>query len=200
MTFPLRQIKVFSILILGLLLLGIFFGFDKITLSIMAHHHEVLDIGMVYISKWAEWPLIAISIILSFYVLGKKAWIWALAFAIEGVLIQLAKIWINWPRPAIKFPEQVREISGITLSQWKAFPSGHTAAAFFGTALFVSLLKPQWPRAIKYSSIFLAFAVGYSRIYLGQHSFEDVLAGALIGLWLYTGFYQYFRYKKWINP
>ncbi len=195
-----RQIKIFSLLFLGLLILGIFIGFDQVTLAIMSMHHEILDIGMVYISKWAEWPLIAISILLSFYILGKKGWIWGMAFAIEGILIQMAKIWINWPRPAIKFPDHVREISGITLSQWKAFPSGHTAAAFFGTALFVSLLKPEWPKVFQYCSILLAFAVGYSRIYLGQHSFEDVIAGALVGIWLFAGFYQFFRYKKWINP
>jgi len=199
MTFTVRHLLTYTILFTVLFLIGIFLGFDFITKFILLHHSVGLDTAMSYITKWAEWPVILLSLSLAFFVLGKKAWFWAGAFLLEGFMIQGAKIWINWPRPAVKFPEFVRNIDGITLSQWKAFPSGHTAAVFFATAIIFSLWKEKWPRFLRLILLFLAFAVAYSRIYLGQHSFEDVLAGGLIGLWLFWAFHKLFQHKNWIE-
>jgi membrane-associated phospholipid phosphatase len=200
MTFTVRHLLLYTLIFTVLFFVGIITGFDAITVGILSIHYASLDTLLIYITKWAEWPVIVLALSLAFYHLGRKGWLWAFAFVLEGLFIQGAKIWINWPRPAIKFPEHVRHINGVTLSQWKAFPSGHTAAAFFATAIILSLWQSNWPKILKYILIIMAFAVAYSRIYLGQHSFEDVLAGALVGLWLFWAFYQLFHYKKWLNP
>jgi membrane-associated phospholipid phosphatase len=66
----------------------------------------------------------------------------------------------------------------IVSSYTSSFPSGHTTAAF---ALFVlmafftvkSLHKTFW--------LIPAAMAGTSRIYLGQHFLQDVIAGAILG-------------------
>jgi membrane-associated phospholipid phosphatase len=60
------------------------------------------------------------------------------------------------------------------------FPSGHTAAAFYGASYLShnNCLKTRGQRAIAYS---LAIAVGASRIDSNKHNLGQVAAGALIG-------------------
>ena len=68
-----------------------------------------------------------------------------------------------------------------------SFPSGHTAgsftaAAFIATILFSDRGARRWPRwTIALCLLFLAYAVGLSRIGLGVHFPGDVIAGALLG-------------------
>lgn len=199
MTFTVRHLLTYTLLFTVLFIIGLFSGFDFITTTILSHNSKGFDLIMSVLTKWAEWPVIVLSLTLSFYVLGRKGWFWAAAFALEGLIIQGAKNWFNWPRPAVRFPEYVRTIDGNTLSQWKAFPSGHTAAVFFATAIIFSLWQTKWPRIFRIILLLLAFLVAYSRIYLGQHSFEDVLAGGLTGLWLYWAFHKLFQHKNWLE-
>lgn len=199
MTFTVRHLLLYTLIFTVFFIFGLIIGLDTITLEILKIHSQQLDTILLYVTKWAEWPVIVLALTLAFWQLGKKGWLWVIAFAIEGIIIQAAKYLINWPRPAIKFPDQVREIPGITLSQWKAFPSGHTAAAFFATAVILSIWHNKWPEFLKFPLIIMAFGVAYSRIYLGQHSFEDVLAGAVAGMWLFWSFYRLFYYKNWLK-
>ena len=58
-----------------------------------------------------------------------------------------------------------------------SFPSGHTAAAFAAAvALFACHRKAGT------IALFLAFLMGFSRLYLFVHYPTDVLAGALLGV------------------
>lgn len=198
MTFSVRQLLYSSLILTVFLLIGLIWGFESLTIQIISLHHPKVDTLMILITQWAEWPIIAIAIGLSVYSLGRIGWIWGFAFIIEGSIVNVAKTAINWPRPAIRFPQLVRQIDGNILAQWKAFPSGHTAAAFFGTAIILSLWRPEWSQLLKLFLIAMAFAVAYSRVYLGQHSLEDVLAGACVGLGLFWAFYRFFHHKNWI--
>ena len=102
------------------------------------------------------------------------------SYAVSGIIAQVLKYYIIEARPAVflKNTSYRYFIENVTLHNLHAFPSGHTASAFAMAAVLSFNAKDK-----KYAMLFLAAAilVGYSRIYLGQHFMDDVLAGALIG-------------------
>jgi membrane-associated phospholipid phosphatase len=62
---------------------------------------------------------------------------------------------------------------------YNSFPSGHSTCAF---ALYFSIGLIVENKILKFLCFVLALTVGYSRIYLSQHFFEDVYAGSFVGV------------------
>jgi undecaprenyl-diphosphatase len=62
-----------------------------------------------------------------------------------------------------------------------SLPSNHAVNAFAFITPFFILLKKSWTR---YAFAALAVLVGFSRVYVGVHYPADVLAGALLGIFL----------------
>lgn len=80
-----------------------------------------------------------------------------------------------------------------------SFPSEHTATAFMGAEFLRREYKEVSPW-IGYAGYAVAAATGYLRIYNNRHYFNDVIAGACIGIvstklayWLYP---KCFKRKK----
>lgn len=59
-----------------------------------------------------------------------------------------------------------------------SFPSGHTIVAFTSATILGKSYN------VEYITYPLATIVGFSRVYLESHWYSDVLAGALIGIWI----------------
>jgi len=70
-------------------------------------------------------------------------------------------------------------IPGVDLAYQFSFPSGHTSAAF---CLYFALALMFRTASAKVLMLLLAAAVGASRIYLNLHFLEDVVAGAVHGV------------------
>jgi membrane-associated phospholipid phosphatase len=134
--------------------------------------------------------VVALSLILFLY---KNRFLGLMVFssyALSGIIAQVLKYFISEARPALylKNSHYPYFIDGITLHNFHSFPSGHTASAFALAAVLCF-----WVKNKNYSILFLFLAslVGYSRIYLGQHFIDDVLAGSAIGVisaiicWIY---------------
>lgn len=105
------------------------------------------------------------------------------AYIVSGLVAQLIKHATHMPRPRVFFqPEQYDQfIEGITGGGWSSFPSGHTTTAFAVATVLAFYTSNKWLQGVY---LLLAIAVGYSRIYLGQHFLEDVQAGSIIGVFV----------------
>jgi membrane-associated phospholipid phosphatase len=158
-----------------------FMGFNNFTLKIHNFYSFQLDRYVKNYTIWAEWPVIVLGIFLMIRFNWQKGLWFSFVFGIEALIIQFIKFQLNLPRPIEKFGLSIRHIDGEVLKHFQAFPSGHTSAAFFATGMILlSLPKLELPNLALFISIFSAFLIGYSRIYLGQHSIEDTLAGCVI--------------------
>jgi undecaprenyl-diphosphatase len=82
-----------------------------------------------------------------------------------------------------------------------AYPSGHAGRTAFlsGFLLLMLILNPKIKKSIKYISIILIivfdFFMFFSRFYLGEHWFSDVIGGMLLGFSM-AFFSSYFIYRK----
>jgi membrane-associated phospholipid phosphatase len=156
-------------------------GFNNFTLKIHNFYSFQLDRYVKNYTIWAEWPVILLGIFLMIQFNWRKGLWFSFVFGIEALIVQFIKFQLNFPRPIEKFGSTVRQIDGEVLKHFQAFPSGHTSAAFFATGMIIlSLPKHKLQNLTLFLSIFSAFLIGYSRIYLGQHSIEDTIAGCMI--------------------
>jgi membrane-associated phospholipid phosphatase len=103
------------------------------------------------------------------------------SYLISGLIVQVVKRLINFPRPAgfLPDPSVIHSVYAATLNHHNSFPSGHTTSAF-AAAVIISLYTGK--RSVALITFIFACLVGYSRVYLGQHFVEDVLAGSLVGV------------------
>ncbi len=122
---------------------------------------------------------IAIYFLLTSY---RKLVLFAGGFAVTGILIQVVKRMFHSPRPKAYFSGDLTHIyfvKGQVILMNNSFPSGHTVTAFMAATVlgYLSVTK-RWG----FIYLILAIAVGYSRMYLSEHFFEDVVAGSIISV------------------
>jgi hypothetical protein len=120
--------------------------------------------------------MFAVSLINHDQNLKKNSFKLAESLVITAAIAEVMKVTINRDRPFVKypldvFPNQIDETG-------KSMPSGHTAFAFT-TATSIYLAYPKWYVALP--AFTWATAVGYSRLYLGQHYPSDVIIGSIVG-------------------
>lgn len=102
-------------------------------------------------------------------------------FLLSGLVVQVLKELFHAPRPRTFFADNFYQhfIEGVTHGGYASFPSGHTTTAFAVAAILSFNINRTWVCII---SFWAAVLVGYSRIYLGQHFLEDVIAGIITGV------------------
>lgn len=158
------------------------------------------DKPLQLISWTGKWFWVTFGI-LSLSIWRFRLGFWALAiFALESGLAQTLKRIIQAPRPASLDAWTLRPIEGETFQLQLAMPSGHTSSSVL--ALFFLASHPAFQRKPLQVGLGLwALAIAYSRIYLGQHSLDDVMWGALLGLftcWVFEQRHQS-QVKQWIE-
>ena len=106
-----------------------------------------------------------------------KGWKIVGALAVNTIIAEGLKYGVNRERPYEKYPLLINAYDNTEKGQ--SFPSGHTSEAF-AMAASLSIECKKWYVVVP--AYTYATAVGYSRLYLGEHYPTDVLAGAAIGV------------------
>ncbi|MBS1946493.1 MAG: phosphatase PAP2 family protein [Bacteroidetes bacterium] len=126
--------------------------------------------------------LFAIGVFLALLFLRRPlpGWEIVFAFLLAGLMVQVLKNIFPMPRPKTMLGNTSYPyfFDGFTHVGNASFPSGHTTTAF-AMATLLSVFSNNKKTSLLY--LFAALLVAYSRIYLGQHFLQDVLAGSIIG-------------------
>ncbi len=145
-----------------------------------------------YVTQLAEAPVLFLVIVLNMRFNYGRGLLLALntllVFAVTAVL---KNMFSNHVRPSVFFEgkEPLNFVQGVEVLRYHSFPSGHTSSAFALFFMMSILFKDK-----KWAPVFftLALLVGISRVYLLQHFFHDVYAGAFIGVFTTAAFYLTF--------
>lgn len=148
------------------------------------YHRTNLDTFFIYLT-WLGDGLFSITVFLILLFLRRysQACQLMVAFLVSALLAQVLKNLFSMPRPKEFFaPGQYAYfINGVTHTGFSSFPSGHSTSVFaLATLLALFEKNKKWNAAYLLGAV----AVGYSRIYLGQHFLGDVLMGSFLGVFL----------------
>ena len=199
----LKQIRLFIILYIILLgcclIIKLTFAKEEIYFAVNTRYSEWQDFIAPYITDIGNgWTTVILSAILLLFNY-RKAFLMASTYAITSLLAQLIKFIVNAPRPKLFFKDQLGHIhfvKGVDILMTHSFPSGHTVTAFSTAVVIVYLSKN------KYWSVLLlltAIMVGYSRMYLSEHFFEDVTAGSALGVFITVFWLSYIESKQFLH-
>jgi membrane-associated phospholipid phosphatase len=172
------------------LVIKLTFTREEIYFAVNGLNNPVADFLAPYATDLGNgWFAVIIAAVLTL-VSYRKALIVASAYALTSISAQILKFIFDKPRPKLYFKDQLSRIhfvKDVEMLSFHSFPSGHTVTAFSLAVLFT-----YWSKNKAWGALFLLYAVivGYSRMYLSEHFFEDVTAGSIIGMvitviWLY---------------
>lgn len=152
-----------------------------------------LDRLMQFITCFGEELVILAVICALYWCIDKRfAYILGLTYFTAGLSVQTLKITFRVPRPWILDPHFHAVGSAVEGATGYSFPSGHTQGAaclFFPAAL---KCRHIWG---KFLCICAFVLVGFSRMYLGCHTLQDVLVSAALSVaisyavWRFSSFF-----------
>jgi len=163
------------------LLIKILFSREQIYFAVNSRNFPFGDFISPYLTDLGNfWTVIVLSLILVMFSYA-KAFMLLLVNTATALTAQVVKHIFDSPRPTLYFQSQLAHIhfvKGVEMLRLHSFPSGHTVTAFSTAVLFTYWAKNKfWG----FPLLILAMCVGYSRMYLSEHFFEDVTAGSVIG-------------------
>jgi len=172
----------FSLVLLGLVMLLVF---SKGELVLFFEHNSTtaMDTFFYWVTKGGEIYMGILTLILTI-VFGSKRFVIVFILSILLSLIVSQglkhKVFPLEDRPYSEYKD-LRDIDGLERHVKNSFPSGHTTAAFTFFTLLALSLRKRWIQILAPIS---ASLVGVSRVYLGQHYLNDIVAGAVLGIFI----------------
>ncbi|ASZ12901.1 phosphatase PAP2 family protein [Chitinophaga pendula] len=184
-----RQTRVllipFLCLLLGVLIIKFLYTKEEIYYYVNGLHFAAGDVFFPLVTELGSTTMALLVIFVLLCVSYRKGFIAATGFVFTAGIGAILKQLFGAPRPKLFFEQALREIyyvKGVTvLSNHLSFPSGHSICAFTSATL-LTYLVPRKAWGVLF--LLLAMLVGYSRLYMSQHFFEDVAMGASLGVFL----------------
>jgi len=176
---------------------------EEIYYYVNALYSTWADAAAPYVTNIGSgWTVVILTILLLLFNY-RGAFLMATANIVTALVAQILKRYFDAPRPKLYFKDSLDRIHfvvGTDQLTLHSFPSGHTVSAFTTAIVITYLCRNKfWGLPL----FLLAALVGYSRMYLSQHFFEDVTAGSVIGfvvtaIWLYWAEgRQFLKSEKW---
>jgi len=199
----LKQVRLFFILYLILfcvcLIIKFLFTRHEIYFAVNAHYNAFADLIAPYVTDLGNgWTIVSLSAILLLFSY-RTGFLMATTYALTSLSAQVVKYIFDLPRPTLLYKDQLSHIhlvKGVYMLQFNSFPSGHTVTAFSSAILVLYLIKNKnWWIAL----FIYAAAVGYSRMYLSEHFFEDVVAGSALGVFITICWLSFIENRKFIH-
>ncbi len=184
----LQRIKPFFIFYLILLCcclaIKLTFTKDEIYFAVNSRHRGLLDNIEPYITDLGNgWTIIILASLLTLYNY-RVAFLMVTTFLVTSLAVQIVKFFFDAPRPKLYFKDQLSKlyfVKGVDILSHDSFPSGHTLTAFAAGVLVTYLVKNKsWGILL----VVYGVMVGFSRMYLSEHFFEDVIGGSVLGVFL----------------
>lgn len=188
----------------AVILLGIVTSFlpkGSPELFLNQYHHPFLDL---FFSSWTHLgDAVILVVILPIIALRKVSFALfiALSALVETIFILFTKhgLFKGMPRPAEYLNEvSFYQVPGVNLHHWNSFPSGHTTTGLMLATCFMIIFSRK--EHLQWVFLTAGVLVAISRVYLMQHFFVDIFAGAALGIasawigkWLY---FRFFPSKK----
>lgn len=185
--------RTFIIAYTVLLFIGMYplLAWDKmqVFLAINKYHHPVLDRFFYYGTHLGNGITYILMLVILFYFKTslRKLLIGLTSFGVMSIIIQILKrlFFSHHLRPiqAIQVANEVVQlhlVDNVEVLTHLSFPSGH-AGTIFTAACFLNLIGGRKYHSYSFVLLFIAILVAYSRVYLCQHFYTDIYAGALIG-------------------
>ncbi len=160
-------------------------------------HTPFFDNVFSLITRLAEWPLLALIVVIALRFGYGYGIIVGLNCLITFAITQALKYFVfaEEVRPSIFFAgkHQLNFVQGIEVFQYHSFPSGHTSSAFALCFILSILIRDK-----KWAPLFFftALLVGISRVYLMEHFFRDIYFGSIVGVSATAVFYLSFASGK----
>lgn len=141
---------------------------------------DFLDAIMLLFTQLGEETAFLMLAIILLWCVDKKRGYFVLLVGFTGILAnQVLKLLFRVPRPWVLDPG-FRPVEGAkAAATGYSFPSGHTQSA---VGAFGAIAATEKNRKICIAAIALAVIVGFSRMYLGVHTPQDVLTSTMIAV------------------
>lgn len=190
-------------LLIGAVLLIVFPKTD-LHVRINQLHTSWLDVFFRSITYLGSGYMYIPVLFILFYKEIKWMVFYGISLGISNLLLLLFKrvIFADFNRPTNYSPlfenYQLHLVEGVDMHRFHSFPSGHTTTAFTVFFFLAILCKNN---VIKFLLFTLAILTAYSRVYLSQHFFEDIVAGSVLGTGTVLLAYYILTYwqKEWMN-
>ncbi|TFF35041.1 phosphatase PAP2 family protein [Mucilaginibacter psychrotolerans] len=182
------------------LVIKLLYSKEQIYFAVNGIYNSLFDFLAPYVTDIGDGlSIILLSAILLFFSY-RSAFLLASSYLVTSIVAQAIKYSVYSPRPRIYFEDQIDKLRFVkdvyVVGGIQSFPSGHTVTAFSaGVAIAYLIQNKLWGMAL----LLVAILVGYSRMYLSQHFFEDVTAGSVIGVFVTVAWLSFIDSKKFIK-
>jgi membrane-associated phospholipid phosphatase len=199
----LKQVKIllvpYLILLIICFVIECLYTKDTIYFTVNGWHTPTGDLLFPYITDMGSGltcVFITLALLLYNYRMG---FLMGTSYAITSIAAQVLKRIFSAPRPILYFHDKIKSlylVKGVEMFSTNSFPSGHSVSAF-STAVVLAYITPKKYWLVLY--FVLAVLTGYSRMYLSEHFFEDVVAGSAFGFFITVFWLSYIDNKPFLR-